>query len=106
DYGEVSGREIDEPAHADAQLRRKLRKPFASRMAAQELEGLAGAEEAELRLYVESPERRLVDPVHEVGRSDEDAGEGFQLCQHLIDLGHLPAAMGAPPILQETVDLI
>src|SRR5436190_9204598 len=75
-------------------------------MASQELRGLTGLEEPEPRLNVEAAERCLVDAVHEGGRSGEDTGEALHLCQHLVHLGHFPAAMGAAPVLQEAVDLI
>ena len=74
--------------------------------AAQQGGGLRGLQVVKLHLEVKAAQRGGVEPVHEVGRRDENPFERLHARQHFIDQADLPAAFGPAPVLQKAVHLV
>ena len=73
---------------------------------ARERESLRRVRRLEAHLQREPPQRRLVEPLEEVGRADEPAVKALDLHEELVDLGHLPRALRVAARREERVGLI
>ena len=60
----------------------------------------------ELDLEGKAAQRCLVNAIEQVGGADEDAVMPLHLLQHLVDFGHLVAALGAAPVHQKAVGFV
>ena len=106
DSGKVARAQLRQPIQPGAQRGAQQRRVAVQRLDHKHALALRRRERQELDFEGETAQRRLIEPVDQVGGADKHAAETLHALQHLVDFGHFVGALSAAPVLQKTVGFV